>query len=370
MKVPFYPLTEIQMTHKEKLKEAANRVIDSGYYILGEEVDLFEKEFAKYCGVKHCITVANGLEALLLSIMALDLPKDKYILTVANSFIATALAIELAGHKVKLIDCGTDYLIDPKQLDLIDAQQISCVIPVHLYGQMANMKTINYWAKSHGIAVIEDAAQAHGAKRDGISPGELSEAATYSFYPGKNLGALGDGGCVVTNNDSLFEKLVLLRNYGSSRRYCHSIIGYNSRLDEIQAAFLREKLKFLSNENSKRTEIAKQYNLSFSSLSSKGLLSPTVCEGSSPVWHQYVVGHANRSAIMNQLENSQIGSLIHYPIPIHKSEAMAKQFQGQSFPNSEKYADQIFSLPIWPGMNDEQIQHVIGTINSAVQELN
>lgn len=360
--ISFYDLKAQHAGYEAELLAAAKRVIDSGYYILGPEVETFEAAFATYSGRKYCVSVGNGLDAITLILKALDLPRNKKVVTVANSFIASALAATQAGHPVGLVDCDSAYLLDVAALDKLDPTQVAALLPVHLYGQMADMPRIKAWAKMHKIPVIEDSAQAHGALRDGQSPGYETVAATYSFYPGKNLGALGDAGCVTTDDINLADKLRVLRSYGSVVKYHHELQGTNSRMDPIQAAILGVKLKHVKGLTEKRFALAREYTAGLSNV--KGIRTPEIQGGEKTVhvYHQYVIEADRRDELQKHLTDRGIGTLIHYPVPIHKAAAYAEELGRVQAPKSEHYAARILSLPIWPGMSSEMVQTVCSAI--------
>ncbi len=358
--IPFYNIQPQNEVYANELDQASYQIIHSGNYILGPYVEEFEEKFAQYTQRKHCISVGNGLEAISLTIRALDLDPKKNIITAANSFIASALGITLAGKNVDLVDCNPSYLFDTNDLKKINPENISAIIPVHLYGQMADMTQIRNWAESYSIPIIEDSAQAHGASRDDQTAGYKTAAATYSFYPTKNLGALGDAGCIVTDNEYLANHLKMLRNYGSIVKYEHDFLGTNSRMDALQAAFLTIKLKYLDEFNQARRKIAALYNERLASISNLSL--PQVEIGSTHVFHQYVIEVNHRNELQKFLTEKGIATLIHYPIPIHQSKAYKSQLSHVRAPRTEKFASRILSLPIWPGMTEEMIEYICQSI--------
>jgi dTDP-4-amino-4,6-dideoxygalactose transaminase len=363
MIIPFLDLKSSYIELKEELDAAYHRVMDSGWYILGSEVDAFETEFADYCGVKHCIGVGNGLEALQLILHAMDIGAGDEVIVPANTYIATWLAVSNVGAvPVPVEPCARTYNIDPAGINAAITPRTKAIIPVHLYGQPADMDPINELAASYGLAVVEDAAQAHGARYKGRRTGSLGHAAGFSFYPGKNLGAIGDGGAVTTDDDALADRIRLLRNYGSKQKYVHECKGVNSRLDELQAAFLRVKLRCLDEWNARRTRIAAAY---CATLSDKIVVVPLVPDYVEPVWHLYVVLSEERNVLQRELQAAGIGTLIHYPIPPHMQDAYAKLgFTRDAFPLSARLAEQVLSLPMGPSMTDDQAAIIIKAVSS------
>ncbi|MBY0272194.1 MAG: DegT/DnrJ/EryC1/StrS family aminotransferase [Alphaproteobacteria bacterium] len=360
--VPFLDLHEAYHELKSELTEAFQKVMNSGWYILGEEVSKFEEEFASFCGVNHCIGVGNGLDALHLILKAYDIGEGDEVIVPSNTFIATWLAVSYAGAKIIPVEPNEKtYNIDPQKIENAITPKTKAIIPVHLYGQPAEMDEINAIAKKYGLWVIEDAAQAHGALYKGQRTGSLGNAAGFSFYPGKNLGAFGDGGAITTNNDVLAEKIRMLRNYGSKVKYSHQMKGFNSRLDELQAAFLRVKLRYLDEWNERRTAIANHY---LDGLSSSDILLPHVVKNIIPAWHLFVVRTKNREVLQSYLKSENIDSLIHYPIPPHLQQAYAEmKCPSGSFPISERIHNEVLSLPIGPHMNMIELQKIICTMN-------
>ena len=359
MKVPFLDLQTPHIELREELESAFRRVLESGYYILGKEVTAFESEFAAYCGVRHCIGVGNGLEALHLILRAYGIGQGDEVIVPSNTYIATWLAVSYAGAvPVPVEPVLSTYNIDPERIESAITQRTKAIIPVHLYGQSASIDPIMVIAKKYNLKVIEDAAQAHGAYYKDQRTGGLAHAAGFSFYPGKNLGALGDGGAVTTNDDELADNVRMLRNYGSRMKYYNDAKGFNSRLDELQAAFLREKLKVLDEWNARRTEIANEY---LKNLQGFGLELPTVPDWAVPVWHLFVVRTSVRDRLQQRLQNAGIATMIHYPIPPHLQPAYADcgYSKGGALSGTEAIHDSIVSLPIGPQMTDVQVDAVI-----------
>jgi dTDP-4-amino-4,6-dideoxygalactose transaminase len=369
MNISFLDLRAPYQELKAELDAAYRRVMESGCYILGPEVEAFEREFAAYCNVKHCIGVGNGLEALHLILLAYGIGKDDEVIVPANTYIATWLAITYArATPVPVEPDEKTYNLDPVKIEEAITNRTRAIMPVHLYGQTADMDPILNVAKQYGLKVIEDAAQAHGALYKGTSSGSLGDAAGFSFYPGKNLGALGDGGAVTTNDTVLADRVRALRNYGSNRKYYNDFKGYNSRLDELQAAFLRVKLKKLTEWNDKRRQVAAHYLKTLKFFSS--LTLPLVPPWAEPVWHLFVVRHPCRDIFQKRLAERGIGTLIHYPVPPHRSDAYAEiGFSEGAFPLTEAISQTIISLPIGPHMSDDQVQYVSEIVGSICAEL-
>lgn len=348
MRVPFLDLNSSYMELKNELDAAFQEVMDTSWYVLGREVENFEAEFARYCGVKHCIGVGNGLEALHLTLRTLGIGKGDEVIVPAHTFIATWLAVSQTGAvPVPVEPDENTFNINTELIEQAITEKTKAIIPVHLYGKPAAMDPINEISKRYGLKVVEDAAQAHGARYKGKRIGSLGDAAGFSFYPGKNLGALGDGGAVVTNNDEIAEGIRLLRNYGSQEKYHHEIKGYNSRLDELQAAFLRVKLKRLDEWNARRGQIAERYREVLSGIPKIAL--PHVEVQDEHVWHLYVIRHPCRDAVQTCLKNSGISTLIHYPIPPHMSPAYLNLgWEKSSFPIANRLSREVLSLPMGP----------------------
>jgi dTDP-4-amino-4,6-dideoxygalactose transaminase len=361
--VPFLDLRAAYLELKQELDSAYERVMDSGWYILGEEVIAFEREFASYCGVKHCVGVGSGLEALQLILQACGIGAGDEVIVPANTYIATWLAVSYVGATpVPVEPLATTYNLDPERIERAITPKTKAILAVHLYGQPANMDLINAVAQRHGLTVIEDAAQAHGARYNGRRAGSLGDVAGWSFYPGKNLGAFGDGGAITTDDDALAEKLRSLRNYGSKRKYYNDQKGVNSRLDEIQAAFLRVKLKYLDEWNSRRKKIATTY---LDGLRDMELALPVTHDEVEPGWHVFVVRSRNRDALQQHLKASGIGTLIHYPVPPHLQDAYKEmRLAVGAFPITEALHREVLSLPISPHMSGSDISRVIQSVRS------
>jgi dTDP-4-amino-4,6-dideoxygalactose transaminase len=366
VQVPFLDLRAPHQELRDELQEAFLRVIDSGWYILGREVPRFEQEFAAYCGTTHCVGVGNGLEALHLILRGYDIGEGDEVIVPSNTYIATWLAASYAGATpVPVEPVESTYNLDPERIEAAITPRTKAVIAVHLYGQPADMDPINAVAQRHGLKVIEDAAQAHGARYKGRMVGTLGDAAGFSFYPGKNLGALGDAGAVTTRDPELAERVTVLRNYGSRVKYHNEVKGYNSRLDELQAALLGEKLKKLDEWNARRSEWATMYQEAFRDL--PGVTPPAVPAWAEPVWHLYVIRHADRDGLARRLAEAGVGTMIHYPIPPHRQPAYAELGHAAgAFPASERIHAEVLSLPMGPHMTRDQVERVIAAVRAAV----
>jgi dTDP-4-amino-4,6-dideoxygalactose transaminase len=358
LKIPFNDLKAGYTEISEELDAAYRRVMESGYYVLGPEVESFEAEFAAYCGVQHCVGVGNGLEAISLLLKAYDIGPGDSVIVPANTYIATWLPVTHAGAEpIPVEPDEASYNIDPHRVEASIKPNTRAIIAVHLYGQPADMDTLVQIAHKHKLLLLEDAAQAHGAKYKGRRAGSLGNAAAFSFYPTKNLGAIGDGGAVTTNDPVLADRVRVLRNYGSRERYLNELPGFNSRLDELQAALLRVKLSRLDQWNSHRAEIAQRYARKLAAVRQVAL--PHVASMSEPVWHLFVVRCRSRDALQRHLQAEGIGTLVHYPIPPHRSEAYANlAISRNSYPLTETLSGEILSLPIWPQMDAKNIEMV------------
>lgn len=357
------PSVDFNLQYREiqsELDDAYKRVMKSGWFILGKEVSDFEAEFAKYCESKYCVGVGNGVEAMFLVLKAWNIGPSDEVIVPANTYIATWLAISHTGATPVPVEPDQDtYNIDVDKIEESISDNTKVILPVHLYGQPANMDKIIKIAKKHGLKVLEDAAQAHGAKHKNKKIGSLGDATGFSFYPTKNLGTFGDGGAVTTDDESLYEKVCELRNYGSSKKYVNNDIGYNSRLDELQAALLRVKLRYLDNWNKIRKDVAKWY-LDTLPETFPELKLPKIPEWAESCWHQFVVRCIDRDNFQNELSKVGISSLIHYPIPPHLQEAYKHlNFSKGSFPITEKMANEVLSLPIGIHMNKKVLENSI-----------
>jgi dTDP-4-amino-4,6-dideoxygalactose transaminase len=363
MKVPFLELKPSASLRLE-LDAAYQRVMDSGWYIFGEELVAFEREFAAYCGVKHCVGVGNGLDALHLILRAYGIGDGDEVIVPANTYIASWLAVSYAGARVVPVEPDPrTYNLDPGRITAAITLRTRAIMAVHLYGQPADMTAILEVAQRHGLKVIEDAAQAHGARCRGRRVGACGDAAGWSFYPSKNLGAHGDAGAVTTDDDQLAERLGMLRNYGSRTRYYNEVKGMNSRLDPLQAAFLRVKLRHLDAWNERRRSLAHGYLAALADL--PDLILPAVPDWAEPVWHLFVVRHEQRDRLQAHLRAAGIDTLIHYPVPPHLSEAYAEQgWRSGDFPITESIAHSVLSLPIGPDLDAGASAQIIGAMRS------
>jgi dTDP-4-amino-4,6-dideoxygalactose transaminase len=367
--IPFLDLKKINAQYQNELKEACARVIDSGWYVLGNEVTEFEKQFAAYCETEHCLGVANGLDALVLILRAYIelgvMKKGDEVIVPSNTYIASILAISENGLTPVLVEPDINtYNLDPTLIEQSITIKTKAILTVHLYGQVTCMDEINSIAIKHNLKVIEDCAQAHGAlykSEDGISKkvGSLGDAAGFSFYPGKNLGALGDGGAVTTNDSELANTIAALRNYGSHEKYKNLYKGMNSRLDEIQAAMLRVKLRYLDNEIAARQAVARAY---FKEIDNPIIKLPVVDDVNAHVWHLFVVKITKREKLSTYLMANGVQTLIHYPIPPHQQGAY-QEWEGHSFPISEEIHEQVLSLPISPVISKAEVEYIIKLIN-------
>ena len=353
------------LARQTEIDAAIRRVLDKGWFILGQEVAAFEKEFAAWVGVDHGIGVGSGTEALHLALAAAGVGPGDEVITVSHTAVATVSAIELLGAKPVLVDIEPDfYTMDPAKLEAAITQRTKAVIPVHLYGQPANLDPVLDLARKHGLVVIEDCAQCHGAEHHGRRTGSVGHLACFSFYPTKNLGALGDGGAVVTGDPALAAKVRALREYGWTERYVSHLAGWNSRLDELQAAILRAKLVHLNADNSARQRLAAAYD---AQLSGAALTLPARRAGCSHVFHLYVVRSPQRDALQAHLKQREIGALIHYPVPVHLQPAYRGRLAAPgSLPETERAACEILSLPLYPELTEAQQAAVV----RAVREFN
>lgn len=366
--IPFLDLKRVNQAHRAGLVSAFERVLDSGWYIMGTELTAFEKEYADYCGARECVGVANGLDALTLSLRALGVGPGDEVLVPSNTYIATWLAISHVGATPVPVEPDERTAnIDPKRLAAALTTRTRAIMPVHLYGQPAELDPILAFARQHSLKVVEDGAQAHGARYRGERLGAHGDIVTWSFYPGKNLGALGDGGAITTNDPDLAASIRELRNYGSKVKYHNEVIGYNSRLDELQAALLRIKLPHLDAENDHRTLIAERY---LRGLVGIGLQLPHIHPDCQSAWHLFVVRHPQREAFAQALSAAGIGTVIHYPIPPHLQPAYEPlDIAAGSLPISERLHREVISLPISSVMSLNQADEIIAKVRIAVGSL-
>lgn len=369
MTIPFLDLKAINLLQQDDIEQAMRRVLHSGWYVLGKEVDAFEQAFAAYCGTRHAIGVANGLDAIFLILKAYGVGPGDEVIVPSNTYIATWLAASHCGATPVPVEpvAGT-YNLDPDRVAAAITPRTRAIIPVHLYGQAADMDPLMALAEQHDLKVIEDGAQAHGALYHGRKVGALGHAAAFSFYPGKNLGALGDGGAITTDDDDLAQKLRTLRNYGSQKKYHNEVAGYNSRLDELQAAILAVKLPALDGQNAARAAIAACYDEGLADI--PGLTLPQVAPWAAPVWHLYVVRHAQRDALAARLAAAGVGTLVHYPLPPHLQPAYAELGLAEgSLPVAEAIHREVLSLPMGPTLTLDQAREVVAAVRAAVAAL-
>lgn len=366
MWVPYQDLSGVHHPIYEQMEEAFKQVLHNEWYINGMNCNAFEKEFAQYCDAKFCVGVANGLDAIRLSLHALNIGYGSEVIVCANTFIATILAVSQTGAKPILVDAdAVTFNIDLSKIEEKITKRTRAIIPVHLYGRSVDMNQIMDLANGFGIKVIEDAAQAHGATWCGKKAGSRDSITAFSFYPGKNLGALGDGGAIVTSDREVYERLRKLANYGADKKYIHELRGFNSRLDEVQAAFLRIKLQYLDNWNRERREIAEFYE---KELDRKYLEFPEKMTSSENVYHIFPILYKKRDELSNYLKEYNIETNIHYPKPIYRQEAYVREFEGQYFPVTDRICQEELSLPIFPGMSRSQMEYVVEKVNQFLRK--
>jgi dTDP-4-amino-4,6-dideoxygalactose transaminase len=371
VRIPFNDFASPYQELKAELDEAYARFMQSGWYVLGREVESFEEEYAAYCGATFCVGVGNCLDAMHLVLRAWNIGPGDEVIVPSNTYIATWLAISHAGARpVPVEPDPKTYNLDPNRIEAAITPRTKAILPVHLYGQAADMDPIMAIAGKHGLKVLEDAAQAQGARYKGRRAGALGHAAGHSFYPTKNLGAFGDAGAVTTDDAALADRVKTLRNYGSKKRYYNETIGYNSRLDELQAALLRVKLRHLDEWNARRSKIAAIYLDALRPLSS-GLVLPHVPSWAGPIWHLFVIRHPQRDALQKRLTEAGIGTLIHYPVPPHRSGAYSTLRPPTSgpwqLPIAEEIAATVLSLPIGPHIRNEQALQTVDAIKEALK---
>lgn len=361
MKVPANTLSPQFELFREEYLEAAGRVLRSGWYVLGEEVEAFEEEFARFTGCRHCVGLASGLDALVLSVRALDIGPGDEVIVPSNTYIASVLGITERGATPVFVEPDEFYNLDPLRIEPAITKRTRAIMPVHLYGQPCDMPSIRTVAEKYKLFVIEDCAQSHGASVSGRMTGSWGTIGCFSFFPTKNLGAFGDAGAVVTDSDEIAQRIRLLRNYGSIQKYVHEIEGVNSRLDELQAALLRVKLRHLPQLLRGRQRVADRYR---SAITHPSIGLPRVRDDVEPVWHQFVVASDKRDALQRHLKDAGIGTLIHYPIPPHLSRAYSRLGFGKGdFPIAERCADKVLSLPIYDGISPAEIDYVCAAID-------
>ena len=367
--VPFFSLARAHAELRPQLDAAIARVIDSNRLIMGRELSAFEQAFAEACGVRHAIGTGNGLDAISLILRALGIGPGDEVIVPGHTFVATWLAVSQLGATIVPADIEPDsFNLDPEAVAAAITPRSRAVIAVHLYGQPARADRLGELCRRHGLAFIEDAAQAHGSRYHGRPAGSLGLAAAFSFYPTKNLGALGDGGAVTTDDPAIAERVRLLGNYGSRAKYEHEESGVNSRLDELQAALLGAKLPGLTAKNARRRAIAAELSRGLAGI--PDLVLPHVVPGAEPVWHLYVVRHPLRDALKAALEGAGIGTLIHYPLPPHRQALYAGTALGRlSLPHSEAASREVLSLPLWPEMTDVEVEEVVARTRAAAENL-
>lgn len=360
MNVPFLDLKTQYKNIKSEIDAAIKKVVDSQHFILGSELEAFENEFAKYLGVKYVVGVNSGTDGIILALLSLGIGKGDEVITPANSFIATTAAIVQTGAKPVLVDCDPDtYQIDVEQVEKAITKKTKAILPVHLHGAPAEIDKLQEIAKRNKLFLIEDACQAHGATFNNKKLGAFGDLGVFSFYPGKNLGAYGDGGAIVTSNKNLYKKLLKLRNYGQAKKYYHDSFGINSRLDEIQAAVLRVKLKYLDRWNKERNEVAENYNKSLIDYKTQKII-----KGGKSNYYLFVIECGNRNKLQRHLLDNGIHTLIHYPMPIHLQKAYLNLgYKKGDFPKAEKLSKVILSIPIYPEITKEEILYITKTMD-------
>lgn len=362
--IKFLDIKKVNGLHETEIKSAMNEVYDSGWFILGEKLKTFEDEFANYCDVKHCIGVASGLDALILILKGYmelgKLQKGDEILVPSNTFIASVLAISHCGLVPVLVEPDEYFVMDCEDADNKCNPRTKAVMPVHLYGQSANMDEVKVLSSKHDLLIIEDAAQAHGAKWNSKKVGSIGDAGAFSFYPGKNLGALGDGGAICTNDSELKDVITIIRNYGSKEKYNHILKGTNSRLDEMQAAVLSVKLKYLNDENKIRKTIAEKY---ISEIKNPEIVNPTVHPLADSVWHVFVIKVSNRDQFITYLHDNGVSTGIHYPTAVQNQTCYIEEFKNYKGEKSNQDQDMLVSIPISPVLTDDELNQVITVCN-------
>ena len=366
--VPFLDVGASYRELQEQIDEAIGRVLASGWYILGAEVEAFESEFAEYCGARHCVGTANGLDALHLALRAMDVGPGDEVIVPSNTYIATWLAVTQCGATPVPVEPDEDtFNIDPSLIEASITERTKVILPVHLYGLPADLDPILATARQHGLRVLEDAAQAHGARYRGQRIGAHGDAVAWSFYPTKNLGAFGDGGAVTTNDPGLADRIRVLGNYGSRAKYVNEVPGFNSRLDPIQSAVLRVKLACLDEWNARRQKIAREFAVALSGTNLELPCRPAYADSA---WHLYVIRHPQRDELQAALRRLEIGTLIHYPIPPHRQGAYAsREFAPGAFPLAERIAQEVLSLPIGPHLTTPQQEKVTEVLRHALAPL-
>lgn len=368
MKIPFGNLKRQYEQLSDRIDAATHEVYSSGWFVLGQQVQRFEANFAQYCGAKFAVGVGSGTEALHLSLLACGIQPGDEVITVSNTCVPTVSAVSFAGAVPVFVDIDEKtFTIDPARIEARITPKTKAILPVHLYGQCADMDAILEIARQYELAIVEDCAQAHGSQYKGRMAGTIGDAGAFSFYPSKNLGAFGDGGLVLTNDEAIAQTVVKLRNYGQEKRYYHSIKGFNSRLDELQAAILNAKLPYLGGWNQRRREIARRYQEAFSPV---GLCCPLEAPDRFHTYHLYVMRVPQRERFQKLLEENAIATIIHYPIPVHLQESYAEcRVQGEYLPLTENLASEIVSLPLYPELTEEEVDRIIQTVLVAYQQI-
>ena len=347
---------------KEAFEQKALQVLNSGWYILGSEVKSFEEEFAQYTGAKHCVGLANGLDALWIAFRLLNIGPGDEVLVQGNTYIASVMGITINGATPVFVEPDEFYNIDASKLEEKITEKTKAILVVHLYGQASNMKPIVELCKKYNLRLVEDCAQSHGAKFDGQMTGTFGDIGCFSFYPSKNLGAFGDAGAIVTNDDTLAQEARIFRNYGSEKRYYNKVVGANSRLDEMQAGLLRVRLSHMHELEAEKRALCERY---LAQLKNPEIQLPTIREGATHIWHQFVIRCERRDELAEYLDKNNVGTIIHYPIPPHLSEAY--QYLGLAegvLPITERYAKSVLSIPLYNGMTEEEQDYVISCINA------
>lgn len=369
MKIPFGDLKRQYEQLREQIDRATREVYESSWFILGQQVKCFEVNFAKYCDAKYAVGVGSGTEALHLALLACGVQPGDEVITVANTCVPTLSAVSFAGAVPVFVDIDEKtFTINPALIEERITPKTRAILPVHLYGQCADMKPILEIAHKYGLAIVEDCAQAHGSLYEGCMAGTIGDIGAFSFYPSKNLGAFGDGGLVLTNDETIVQTVLKLRNYGQEKRYYHSIKGFNSRLDELQAAILNAKLPYLNDWNQRRRQIAKLYHQAFSQL---GICCPLETPERFHVYHLYVLRVRERERFQKLLAEKGVATLIHYPIPVHWQESYTEcRVQSKYLPITERLAGEIVSLPLYPELIDEEVEYVIKTVLDTYQQVN
>lgn len=362
MNIPANRLDRPFQLHQQEYEDAVLRVLRSGWYVLGNEVSEFEKEFASYVGSKYCVGLASGLDALWIAFRLLNIGKGDEVIVQANTYIASVMGITMNNATPVFVEPDKYFSLDVSKIEAAITNKTKAILPVHLYGQASDMEAIMKIAKKYNLFVVEDCAQSHGARQNGKMTGTFGDVGCFSFYPSKNLGAFGDAGAVTLNSAELAEKFRVYRNYGSEKRYYNRVVGTNSRLDEIQAALLRVRLNHLDELNKERVKICSRYLEGIKNTAIELPKSSLSCE---TVWHQFVIRIRDREKFIEYLKSKEIGTIIHYPIPPHLSEAYAYLgFKKGDFPITENFADTVLSLPLYNGMTDEEQDYVIDMINA------